>query len=74
MAEITRESIISGKSATREIPGVTQAEVDEWVGFRLNNAAPLIQDAFPDLSEDDREFILSGITPEEWLAEVGEEE
>jgi hypothetical protein len=27
---------------------------------------PLIQDAFPDLSPDDREFLMTGITPEEW--------
>lgn len=26
----------------------------------------LIQDLFPYLSDDDREFLLTGITPEEW--------
>lgn len=29
-----------------------------------------VQDAFPHLSPPEREFILSGITPEEWQAEV----
>jgi hypothetical protein len=28
----------------------------------------LLQDTFPDLNDDDREFILSGTTPEEWDA------
>jgi hypothetical protein len=32
----------------------------------------LIQDAFPDLSNDAREFIISGITKEEWELEYGE--
>lgn len=26
----------------------------------------MVQDAFPQLSAEDREYILSGITPEEW--------
>lgn len=26
----------------------------------------MIQDAFPTLSADEREFLLTGITPEEW--------
>jgi hypothetical protein len=26
----------------------------------------LIQEAMPNLSADDREFIMTGITPEEW--------
>ena len=70
MAAITRTSLITGKVTTREIRGVTQGEVDDWVINR--EARPLIQSAFPSLSEDDREFIRTGITPEEWAAEVGQ--
>jgi hypothetical protein len=34
----------------------------------------LIQHVFPDLSEDHREFLISGTTPAEWDAYMGEEE
>ena len=34
----------------------------------------LIQDACPDLTEDQREFIMTGITSEEWAAEFGDSE
>jgi len=33
----------------------------------------LIQDVMPNLSPDEREFIMTGITPDEWAAEFGEE-
>lgn len=33
---------------------------EEWKGGKL------IQDAFPDLNDEQREFIMTGITPEEW--------
>jgi hypothetical protein len=29
-------------------------------------AGAMIQDAMPHLSADDREFVMTGITPEEW--------
>lgn len=57
--QITRTSVVSGKTTTREID-VTQDQIDVW------EAGELAQDAFPHLSADDREFIMSGITPEEW--------
>jgi hypothetical protein len=28
----------------------------------------MVQDAFPKMSPDDREFLMTGITPGEWLA------
>lgn len=56
---ITRTSQFSGKKRTRDLP-VTQEQFDKW------NAGMLIQDAFPELSDDDREFIMTGITAEEW--------
>lgn len=34
--------------------------------MRKYESGALIQDAFPYLSPDDREFLKSGITPEEW--------
>jgi hypothetical protein len=56
---VTRASSITGLTHTREVP-VTEAQLNAWYdGAR-------IQDAMPNLSAEDREFILSGITPEEW--------
>lgn len=37
-------------------------------------AGELIQNAFPMLSADEREFIKTGITPEEWESMFGHEE
>lgn len=36
------------------------------VGYQLWAAGELIQNAFPMLSADEREFIMTGCTPEEW--------
>jgi hypothetical protein len=35
-------------------------------GLFAYNQGALIQDAFPELSASDREFIISGISPEGW--------
>jgi len=58
---ITRTSFLSGKTNTREIP-VTEAQLKAW------QDGVMIQDAMPNLSADDREFIKTGITVEEWDA------
>ena len=57
--KITRTSIISGKEHTREID-VTPEQIKLW------KDGMLIQVAMPHLSADDREFMINGITPEEW--------
>jgi len=57
--QITRTSPFTGKLNTREI-NVTEAQLEAWQGGQL------IQEAMPHLSADDREFIKTGITPEEW--------
>jgi len=49
----------SGITRTLDLP-VTQAQLDRYA------AGTLLQDAFPDLSADAREFIKTGITGEEW--------
>jgi len=45
---------------------VTQAQIDAWQGGEL------IQNAMPNVSADEREFIKTGITPEEWEETFGE--
>lgn len=57
--EITRKSEASGVIRTRNLP-VTEQQ------YCLYLDGVKIQDAFPHLDADDREFILTGITAEEW--------
>lgn len=58
--QITRKSVISGIQRTMEIP-VNPEDYMAWQAGYGN-----IQDLMPYLSLDHREFILSGITAEEW--------
>jgi|TARA_R100000084_G_C4575110_1_gene111105 hypothetical protein len=64
--DITRTSILSGKTRTKQI-NVNQSQIDKW------EAGMLIQDAMPDVSVDEREFIMTGSTPEEWDLYFNEE-
>jgi hypothetical protein len=65
--KIVRKSPISGRLVARTIP-VTPEQLAAW------QAGALIQEAMPQLSPEDREFILSGISPEEFAATFGEDE
>jgi len=64
--QITKLSPISMKDNTREID-VTQSQLDRW------KAGELIQNVMPHVSADDREFLMTGITPEEWDAHFSDE-
>jgi hypothetical protein len=57
---IKRKSIISGKLRMRDIP-VNPDDMIAWEAGLGN-----IQDLMPYLNDNDREFILSGITQGEW--------
>jgi len=57
--EVTRTSVVSGKTRTIELP-ITEKQVKKWLG------GALIQDAFPNLTPEEREFIKTGMTSEEW--------
>jgi hypothetical protein len=57
---IKRKSVISGIERTRSIP----VNPDEYMAWQAGLGS--IQDLMPYLSDNDREFILSGITPDEW--------
>tara|TARA_R110002153_G_scaffold261400_1_gene421794 strand:- start:343 stop:543 length:201 start_codon:yes stop_codon:yes gene_type:complete len=56
---ITKKSMVTGNNATKNID-VTQTQLNAW-----ENGA-LIQDAMPQVSLSDREFIKTGITNDEW--------
>lgn len=63
--KIIRVSPFSGKTNVREID-VTEEQIKLWEGGEL------IQNAMPNVSPGDREFIKSGITDEEWNETFGE--
>lgn len=56
---IERTCPITGKIKNMDIP-VTQAQISAW------KSGTLIQNAMPNLSDDEREFILTGITHDVW--------
>ena len=58
--KITRKSPFTGIVRTKEL-AITLFEYDTW-----KRGGQLIQHAFPNLSADDREFILTGISSSEW--------
>lgn len=64
--KIQKISAITGKINEREI-AMTDEQYRRWVGGK-----ELIQHIFPELSADDREFLISGATPEEWEALFGD--
>jgi len=57
--KITKTSPFSGNTNVMEID-VTQEQIALW------ESGTLIQNAMPNLSADEREFIMTGITPAEW--------
>lgn len=64
--EITRTSPLTGTVNSLFID-VTIDEVLDW------QQGTLIQDAMPNLTADEREFVMSGITPTEWDEYFSEE-
>lgn len=56
---ITRTSPLTGITRSKEV-NVTEEQILAW------EMGKLIQDAMPQLSADDREFVKTGITGEEW--------
>lgn len=56
---ITRTSIHSNQIRTLDIP-CTQDQLDQY------NIGVPIQVAMPNLTDDQREFIMTGITSDEW--------
>ena len=69
MIKVTRLSVITRKMNTMELP-ISQEHLNiyDTVGDIL------VQDAFPNLDKEQREFLISGITPDEWNETFGEDE
>ena len=62
MVEIERISPLTG-NWNKIYVDITQEQIEEW-----NSATRvrLIQDIFPNLSEEERELIMTGYTPADW--------
>ena len=60
---ITKKSILSGEVRSLDL-NITQDQINLWKG------GAVIQNAMPNLSVDEREFMMTGITPKEWFVEV----
>ena len=67
MIKVTRQSVITRQMNTMELP-ISQEHLDiyDTVGDIL------VQDAFPNLDKGQREFLISGITPDEWNKHLGD--
>ena len=57
---IKRKSLMSGKVHEMDIP-ITQTQLDAYY-----SSGVMIDRMFPDLTADQREFIMTGITSQEW--------
>jgi hypothetical protein len=56
---IERKSMFTGKINVMDLD-VTHDELERWMDGEL------IQKVFPHLTTDEREFLMTGTTPEEW--------
>ena len=56
---VTRKSLFSGQENTMDLD-VTEEQLARWRGGEL------IQDVFPNLTNEEREFLISGCLPDEW--------
>ena len=65
--EVIRLSPFTGRINVMRVR-VEQAGIDAY------NRGERVQDAFPGLTPDEREFILTGTTPEDWEATYGNRE
>ena len=65
---VTNISQLSGKEHTMEL-NITEEQLERFYNRRENGE--YVQTIFPHLSVGEREFLLSGITPDEWSKMFG---
>jgi hypothetical protein len=72
---VTNRSIITGKRSSMIMSNTSSNAVAEWADRRFKGQANgLVQDVFPKLTAEEREFLISGITPEEWKKHIATSE
>lgn len=65
---LRKVSRITGELNEMDLP-ITKQRLEDW--YRSN---VLIQDAFPELGANQREFLITGVTQAEWDAAFGEDD
>ena len=68
MREVVRVSPLTGNTNVMYMD-ITDDQINEWNDA---NRTRLIQDIFPNLNDDEREFIMTGYTVSDWRAIYGE--
>lgn len=68
---ITKTSEITGVEHSLELPTVTEERLAKCWRY---GGTEHIQDVFPELSSDEREFLMTGVTAEEWEEIFGVDE
>ena len=56
---VWKKSMVSGREQAMFLP-ITNDELERWQNGEL------IQNAMPQLNDEQREFLMTGITPSEW--------
>ena len=64
--KFTRTSMMTGKTHEMDLD-ITEDQLNDW------NQGQLIQDVMPELSPDAREFLMTGITSDEWDSLMGDD-
>jgi hypothetical protein len=62
---------LTGKSTFLTVDGLKAVAIDDWI---KRGKPGNIQDNFPDFTADEREQMISGITPDEWDEMFGGED
>ena len=68
MREVVRVSPLTGNTNVMYMD-ISDDQINEWNDA---NRTRLIQDIFPNLNDDEREFIMTGYTVSDWRAIYGE--
>ncbi|QGJ95029.1 hypothetical protein SEA_REDWATTLEHOG_168 [Gordonia phage RedWattleHog] len=71
--KITKVSALSGKTNEMDLD-ITEDRLLAWQNAADDDPNRFVQHAFPDLTDDEREFLITGVTQEEWDATFPPEE
>jgi len=64
---ITKKCLFNGVESTEDLP-ITQEQLDRW------QKGEMVQNVFPHLNADQREFLMTGIPIGSWSELVGPED
>lgn len=67
--KLKKKSMLTGKENTMNLP-ISEEEFNKC--FNLFKEGEMINDAFPSLNEKERDFILTGMTEDEWNSVINE--